>query len=124
MAKALRCSELREMSTEDLQEKLATMKAQLLKLRVQKYVSAQPSKISEMCVVRKDVARLLTVLSQRVRAEARVEYNGKKYAPRDLRPQLTHAMRLRLRPSQKAIKSLRVQKAEKAFPLRRYAIKE
>jgi large subunit ribosomal protein L35e len=46
--------------------------------------------------VRKSIARVLTVTSQKARQHTREYYKNKKYLPLDLRPKKTRAIRRRL----------------------------
>lgn len=46
--------------------------------------------------VRKSIARVLTVMNQKARQNLRDFYKTKKYAPLDLRPKKTRAIRRRL----------------------------
>lgn len=46
--------------------------------------------------VRKSIARVLTVMNQKARQNLRELYKKKKYAPLDLRPKKTRAIRRRL----------------------------
>lgn len=73
--------------------------------------------------VRKSIARVLTVLTSQKRDALREFYSTKKYKPLDLRPKKTRAIRRRLTSEQINKKTLRQQKKEKAFPMRKYAIK-
>ena len=46
--------------------------------------------------VRKSIARVMTVMNQKARQNLRELYKKKKYAPLDLRPKRTRAIRRRL----------------------------
>ena len=74
-------------------------------------------------VVRNSIARILTVINQTQKAQLRVFYKGKDLMPLDLRKKKTRAIRKALTPAQKALKTLKQQKKEKHFPLRKYAVK-
>ena len=67
--KGLRGRELRERSNDELAKSLGDLEEQLFKLRFQKSTGQieNPQKIRE---VRKDIARVLTVLSERRLTEA------------------------------------------------------
>uniref|UniRef100_A0ABK0LC19 Large ribosomal subunit protein uL29 n=1 Tax=Rattus norvegicus TaxID=10116 RepID=A0ABK0LC19_RAT len=54
------------------------------------------SKLSKIRVVRKSIARVLTVINQIQKENLRKFYKGKKYKPLDLRPEKTRAVRRRL----------------------------
>merc|ERR1719461_2078192 len=81
------------------------MKAELAQLRVAKVSGGAASKLAKIKVVRKNIARILTVYNQKQKAEARKQYNGKKYQPLDLRPKKTRAIRRRLKTEQKYAKT-------------------
>ncbi len=60
-------SELRELSNEELQSKLSELKAQLFTLKMKKFISLEnPLKIKQ---IRKDIARILTILKEREKGE-------------------------------------------------------
>ena len=74
-------------------------------------------------VVRKSIARVLTVINQTQKAELRVFYKDKDLMPLDLRFKKTRAIRKSLTKEQKALKTEKQRKKEKHFPLRKYAVK-
>jgi large subunit ribosomal protein L35e len=73
--------------------------------------------------VRKSIARVLTVLNSQRRSALREHYSGKKHKPLDLRPKKTRAIRRALTKEQANKKTLREMKRERAFPMRKYAVK-
>jgi hypothetical protein len=73
--------------------------------------------------VRKSIARVLTALTSHKRDALRELYAGKKYKPLDLRPKKTRAIRRALTKEQVNRKTLRELKRERAFPMRKYAVK-
>ena len=75
-------------------------------------------------LVRKSIARVLTVISQTQRENLRKFYRTKKYKPLDLRAKKTRAMRRALTKHEASLKTLKQQKKETHFPLRKYAVKE
>ena len=74
-------------------------------------------------VVRKSIARVMTVINQTQKAQLRVFYKDKDLQPLDLRYKKTRAIRKGLTKQQKALKTLKQQKKEKHFPLRKFAVK-
>ncbi len=60
----MKTAEIKEMSKQDLQERIAAEKARLATLKVQHAVSPveNPSEIKK---TRRDIARMLTILSQK-----------------------------------------------------------
>ena len=74
-------------------------------------------------VVRKSIARVLTVINQTQKENLRKFYKGKKYKPLDLRPKKTRAMRRRLTKHEEKLKTKKQQRKERLYPLRKYAVK-
>jgi large subunit ribosomal protein L29 len=60
----MKTAEIKEMSVQDLQERIAAQKASLASMKVQHAVSPveNPSNIKK---TRRDIARMLTILSQK-----------------------------------------------------------
>ena len=75
-------------------------------------------------VVRKSIARVMTVMRQTERDNLRKYYKKKKYMPLDLRPKKTRAMRRALTKHEASLKTLRQRKRDQHFSLRKYAVKE
>merc|ERR1711957_1067335 len=85
MAK-IKAHEVREKGKEELLKQLEDLKNELAQLRVSK-VSGQggPSKLAKISVVRKSIARVLTVYNQTNRARLQQAYAKRKYKPLDMR---------------------------------------
>ena len=66
---------------------------------------------------------MLTVYNQSERDQLRKAYRTRRYKPLDLRVKKTKAIRARLTPTQAQKKSLKQQKKEAYFPIRKYALK-
>ncbi|KIK97874.1 hypothetical protein PAXRUDRAFT_824501 [Paxillus rubicundulus Ve08.2h10] len=115
--------ELQSKSKNDLTKQLSELKNELLTLRVQKITGGAPSKLTKINVVRKSIARVLTVMNQKSRQNLREYYKSKKYLPLDLRPKRTRAIRRRLTKHEASLKTLKQHKKEIHFPLRKYAVK-
>uniref|UniRef100_A0A061RP20 Large subunit ribosomal protein L35e n=1 Tax=Tetraselmis sp. GSL018 TaxID=582737 RepID=A0A061RP20_9CHLO len=122
MAK-LRAHELRTKSKSELTTQLKELKGELAALRVAKVTGGAPNKMSKIKVVRKSIARVLTVINQNQKSALREAYKGKKYIPLDLRPKRTRAIRRRLTKHQVNLKTEKQIKKERAFPMRKYAVK-
>ena len=112
--------ELRSKTSKELLKELDEMKAELSQLRVAKVSGGAASKLAKIKVVRKNIARILTVYNQKQKAEARKQYQGKKYQPLDLRPKKTRAIRRRLKTEQKYAKTQKTRMSN--FPMRRFAV--
>merc|ERR1719378_1235672 len=75
--------ELRSKTSKELLKELDDMKNELAQLRVAKVAGGAASKLAKIKIVRKSIARILTVYNQKQKAEARKECKGKKYVPLD-----------------------------------------
>ncbi|CAE7729734.1 rpl35, partial [Symbiodinium sp. KB8] len=80
---------------------------------------AAANRLSQIKVVRKNIARVLTVYNQK----ARNVWEKKKYLPIDLRYKKTRAIRRALTTHERTQKTLRQQKKDQNFPQRRFALK-
>eukprot|EP01023_Acetabularia_acetabulum_P050733 TRINITY_DN5514_c0_g1_i1.p3 TRINITY_DN5514_c0_g1~~TRINITY_DN5514_c0_g1_i1.p3 ORF type:complete len:127 (-),score=20.03 TRINITY_DN5514_c0_g1_i1:260-640(-) len=119
----LKAYELRNETKESLLNQLKELKTELATLRVAKVTGGAPNKLSKIKLVRKSIARVLTIISQKQKAALREAYSGKKYQPLDLRKKQTRAIRRRLTPQELALKTQKQIKKERAFPRRKYALK-
>jgi large subunit ribosomal protein L35e len=84
---------LRNQSEEELNKGLDKLKEELHTLRTQKVSGAQQSKVGRIGVVRKQIAKYLTVINEKVRTAVRSDYANKKRLPLDLRAKKTRALR-------------------------------
>jgi len=96
----------------------------LSELAVAKVTGGAASKIAKIKSVRKNIARILTVHNQQQKDSIRKAAAGSKYISKDLRSKKTRAMRRALSKKEREIKTLKQQKRETHFPMRRYAVKE
>ena len=78
----VKAHELRNKSKTDLLKQLGELKQELATLRVAKVTGGVASKLSKIGVVRKSIARVLTVISQNTRAKTRNYLKNKKYTKR------------------------------------------
>ncbi|ETW84062.1 hypothetical protein HETIRDRAFT_415779 [Heterobasidion irregulare TC 32-1] len=115
--------ELQSKSKNDLTKQLSELKTELLTLRVQKIAGGSASKLTKINTVRKSIARVLTVTNHKQRQNLRDFYKNKKYLPLDLRPKRTRAIRRRLTPHEKSLKTLKQRKKDIHFPQRKFAVK-
>lgn len=120
----IKAHELRDKKKDELTKQLEDLKNELAQLRVAK-VSGQggPSKLAKIKVIRKSIARVLTVYNQTQRAHLKKKYRGQQYKPLDFRAKKTRAIRQRLTTKQAAAKTVRQQKKDNYFPIRKYALK-
>jgi large subunit ribosomal protein L29 len=66
----LKTSELRELSAEELRERESNLSQQLFTLRLQKVTQGQLDNPAKVTDVRRDIARILTVLREQERSQA------------------------------------------------------
>merc|ERR1712086_722380 len=101
---------------------LDELKAELAQLRVAKVAGGAASKLAKIKVVRKSIARVLTVYNQKQKTEARKTYAKKKYLPLDLRAKKVRKLRRALKVEQKFAKTTKQKTKESNFPQRRFAV--
>ena len=107
----------------ELLTQLEDLKKELITLKVSKATGSTGNKPAKIKIIRRSIARILTVVNTKERQELRKYYSKRKYKPLDLRPKLTRAIRRQLSKSEKKRKTLRQKKKERHFPMRKYAIK-
>ncbi|KAI9244673.1 ribosomal L29 protein-domain-containing protein [Phascolomyces articulosus] len=120
---AVKAYELRNKNKAELLKVLDEQKQELASLRVQKVAGGSASKLHQIGLARKNIARTLTVINQTQREQLRLFYQKKKYIPLDLRVKKTRAMRRALTPFERKLKTEKQKKKENHFPLRKYAVK-
>ena len=126
MATRLRLRELRDKSKDDLLKQLVEFKKELSQLRVAQQASGAASKVCKIGGMRKNIARILTVLSQKERDNLRKFYSDKKMrksTPKSLKPKLTRRRRLALKDNEKNRKTRRQIRIAARFPKRVFAVK-
>merc|ERR1712195_83967 len=105
MGVRVKAHELRSKTSKELLKELDEMKTELSQLRVAKVSGGAASKLAKIKIVRKSIARVLTVYNQKQKQDARKEFQNKKYMPKDLRPKKTRAIRRALKSDQKYAKT-------------------
>lgn len=73
-------------------------------------------------VIRKSIARVLTVFNQNQRAANKKNYRKTKWTPLDMRQKKTRAIRRRLTQTEAGKKTVRQFKKEMYFGKRKYAV--
>ena len=68
--------ELRQKTSKELLKEVDEQKQELSQLRVAKVTGTAPSKLAKIRVIRKNIARVLTVYNQKMKADARNQYKG------------------------------------------------
>lgn len=119
----IKAHELRTKSKTELLRQLDDYQQELAQLRVAKVIGGAASKLSKIRVVRKSIARVLTVYNQNQKAKLRDALGSKKHVPLDLRRKQTRAIRRQLSKHEKSLKTLKQQKKESYYPKRRFALK-
>ena len=116
--------ELRGQTPEELLAKVESFRKELAQLRVSQ-ASGQggASKLSKINVVRKSIAKVLTVYNQSQRDSLRNAYRKAHFVPKDLRQKKTRAIRRRLSRAQQNKMTTRAQKRAQNFPQRKYALR-
>ncbi|WFD33997.1 60S ribosomal protein L35, L29 [Malassezia cuniculi] len=119
----VRTHTLQNKSKSELQTQLEELKMELLQLRVQKIAGGNSSKLARINTVRKNIARVLTVMNIKQRENLREFYKGKKYQPLDLREKKTRALRRALTKHERKLITERQHKKNVHFGTRRYVLK-
>merc|ERR1711885_101931 len=114
----VKCYELRKQS-----KTKGDLKTELTNLRVAKVTGGAAAKLSKIKVVRKNIARVLTVFNETTKGALRQHYSELKYAPLDLRAKKTRAIRRRLTQHESGKMTKRQEKRAALFPLRKFALK-
>merc|ERR1712183_908852 len=119
----LRASELRNEEKTALQKKLSEFRQELATLNVAKVTSSGPSKLGRIHTVRKNIAKVLTVINQSRKAELHKFYRGKSVKPVDLKPRKTRALRRQLNKHESSLKSLKTVRREQRTAKKCFALK-
>merc|ERR1712062_552473 len=120
----VKAKELRGKKKEELTSQLKELKTELSQLRVAKVTGGAASKLSKIRMVRKSIARVLTVINQTQKENLRKFYNGKTYKPKDLRHKYTRAMRRALTKHERSIKTSKQMTRQRVYPMRKFAVKQ
>mmetsp|Transcript_36671 Transcript_36671/g.113486 ORF Transcript_36671/g.113486 Transcript_36671/m.113486 type:complete len:123 (+) Transcript_36671:569-937(+) len=118
----LKAHELRTKNKSELLKQLEELKNELAQLRVAKVTGGAASKLAKIGVVRKSIARVLTVYNQTQKSKLREVYAGKKHLPKDLRPKKTRALRRALTKEELGKMTVKELKKKQNFPPRKYAV--
>ena len=103
----LKAYEIRKYSEPEILQTLENQRKTLVGLRTSKVASAPQVKLAQIKFVRKNVAKLLTVMNEKRRSAAKDEWKSKKYTPKDLRTKGTKASRSGLSKDQKKIQTVK-----------------
>ena len=119
----IKTHELRTKFKSDLIKQLDELKTELAQLRVAKVTGGAASKLAKIKVVRKSIARVLTVYNQTQKTMLRKAWGFRKYVPLDLRYKKTRAQRRALSPAEAKKETVKAKSVRQNFPARRFALK-
>jgi large subunit ribosomal protein L35e len=121
----VKAADLREKKNSELVKQLDEYKQELSQLRIAQVTNGAASKLMKIKVVRKNIARVLTVLNQNTKSKFRAEVKDLKenHVPKTLRAKKTRAIRRKLTAEQASKKTLKATKKAQNFPVRKYALK-
>ena len=144
MAKGVSAKEYRKKESKDLLTDLKKLREELQTIRFTKVSGTAVAKLSKIKVLRKQIARVLTILRENKKVEViknlrtkttKEEKDGKeeevittiknlkmKHIPLDLRPKRTRAMRRRMTKFERKLITLRQLKRKLNFPMRKFAV--
>ena len=124
MSSHLRMKELVDKDKKSLLKQLTDYKKELSQLRVAQVMSNTASKVGKIGMMRKNIARILTVMNQKERTNLRKVYTEEKQVmPKSLRPKLTHKRRLALKTNEKNRRTRRQLRTAAKYPKRVFAVK-
>ena len=144
MAKGVSAKEYRKKEDKDLLADLKKLREELQTIRFTKVSGTAVAKLSKIKTLRKQIARVLTIIRENKKAEViknlrtkttKEEKDGKeeevfttiknlkmKHIPLDLRPKRTRAMRRRMTKFERKLVTLRQLKRKLNFPMRKFAV--
>ena len=103
---------------------LEGLKKDLSQLRTVQKKNDKSARVARIGTVRKDIARVLTVMNQDTKSKLREHFSTQGGAlPIDLREKKTRAIRKRLTPAQASKVTVKQAKKDANFPMRTYAVK-
>ena len=118
------CHKIRESDIENIRANVEKYKDELKNLRNSKATSGSATKLAKIKTVRKNIARNLTILNQKERANlAGNLHKGSVKRALFLRTKLTRAVRQRLTKHQRTKKIVKIQKKSLNFPVRKYGLR-
>merc|ERR1712050_696691 len=114
--------EPRKNTREELEDQIVNFRKELATLQVAK-VTNGGNKVNKIRVVRKNIAKTLTVLNQSQKQELQKFYRGKSFKPTDLKPRKTRALRRRLNKAEEGAKKLKQIRREQKTAVKKFALK-
>ena len=144
MPKETSAAEYRKKNTTELLADLKKLREELQTIRFTKVTGTAVSKLSKIKPLRKQIARILTiirenkkseVISKLLTKETKEVVNGKetsvsktiknlkmKHLPLDLRPKKTRAIRRKMTKFESKLLTLKLFKRKLSFPMRKFAV--
>ena len=144
MAIGVNAKDYRKKENKDLLTDLKKLREDLQTIRFTKVSGPAVAKLSKIKTLRKQIARVLTIIRENKKAEViknlrtkttKEEKDGKeeevkttiknlkmKHIPLDLRPKRTRAMRRRMTKFERKLVTLRQLKRKLNFPMRKFAV--
>ena len=144
MPKETSAAEYRKKNTTELLSDLKKLREELQTIRFTKVTGTAVSKLSKIKPLRKQIARILTiirenkkseVISKLLTKETKEVVNGKetsvsktiknlkmKHLPLDLRPKKTRAIRRKMTKFESKLLTLKLFKRKLSFPMRKFAV--
>merc|ERR1712048_985260 len=103
---------------------MGELRTELQALRVTQVTGGAAAKLSKIKLIRKAIARCLTVINTCTKRQVRNQCSTSKakYLPLDLRKKTTRKMRRMLTLGQQNKMTMRQKKKVQAFPRRKYAL--
>ena len=118
----VKASVLRKKNEEQLNKDLEEFRKSLAEAKFNKVSASNQMKVSKLRTLRKDIARVLTVLNTMKKDQAREKYAKSKYQPLDLRAKKTRKLRRKLTKNQRNLTTLKERKRVENFPQRTFAV--
>ncbi|KII73708.1 60S ribosomal protein L35 [Thelohanellus kitauei] len=115
--------ELRKKTKDELLAELKNFKIELGQLKVARISQTGNTKVSRIRAVRKEIARIMTIINQQQKMNMAKFYKNKKFKPLACRPKLTRAARRKLTRHQESKLTLKQWKKKVNFPMRKFALK-
>ncbi len=144
MAKTTSAADYKKKSVKELKDDLNKIRTELQTIRFTKSSGTAVAKLSKIKILRKQIARILTIIRENNKNEVikkigtKVTFEGDgetkkeietkiknlkmKHIPLDLRPKRTRAIRRRMTKFERKLVTLRQLKRKLNFPMRKFAV--
>lgn len=122
MVVKVEAAELRTLSDEELAAALKNCEEEYQRFLQQRY--SHTAERADVTLARKNIARCKYVMKERQIKMAVEEFKGSKYLPKELRPKLNKALRMRLTRDQRNKKTLSQRIHKSKYPKKVFAFTE